>query len=105
MATGDERRGTVQASIDAALRVARGSLDAGGEAVRRITDALQAAADREASADDRSEAAKDVVRSSLELAQRVASESLDAATDVAKELRAAIDKALDDLQEGPRRSS
>jgi hypothetical protein len=95
--------GVVRASIDNALRVARESMDAGGDAVRRITDALQVAANREASADDRSEAAKDVVRSSLEVAQRVASESLDAATDTAKELQAAIRKALDGLGEGSRR--
>jgi hypothetical protein len=104
MSTGGDG-GAVRASIDAALRVARESLDAGGEAVRRITDALQTAADREASTDDRSEAAKEMVRSSLEAAQRVASESLDAATDVAKELQAAIKRALDDLGDGGRRGT
>jgi hypothetical protein len=102
MAAGEDR-GVVRASIENALRVARESMDAGGDAVRRITEALQAASDREASADDRSEAAKDVVRSSLEVAQRVASESLDAASDTAKELQAAIRRALDGLGEERRR--
>jgi hypothetical protein len=89
----------LRSSLEKAQKLAKDSVEAGTDVVRKIQEALESVLEKSKVQSERSrDAALDAVATLLENAKKLAAETQEAGSDAAKEVESAIDKAIDTVR-------